>query len=122
MCTPLVTFPVEDLNGNKKLVGKTVAEIGAGNTPTGIISYTYEGKHYVLVGNNVHPLTKITSKDLFNANAIKSPSRDRGVKRENVRLGSISHISDYDEENILLVTRDKKNDLYALKTVSKAEI
>ena len=56
MCTPLVTFKMDDLNGNKKLIGKTVAEIGAGNTPTGIISYSYKGKDYILVGNNVPPV------------------------------------------------------------------
>ena len=122
MCTPLVTFRMDDLDGNKKLIGKTVAEIGAGNTPTGIISYSYREKDYVLVGNNVHPLAKITSNDLFNQKGIKSPSRDRGVKRENVRLGSISHIANYDDESILIVTRDKQNNLYDLKTVQKSEI
>lgn len=122
MCTPLVTFKLDDLNGNHKLIGKTVAEIGAGNTPTGIIAYSYKGKDYVLVGNNVHPLAKITGKDLFNAPAIEAPSRERGVKRENVRLGSIAHISDYDEANILIMVRDKGKDLYHLKTVAKADI
>ena len=34
MCTPLVTFKLSELNGSNKLIGKTVAEIGAGNTPT----------------------------------------------------------------------------------------
>ncbi len=122
MCTPLVTFKMSELNGNKKLVGKTVAEIGAGNTPTGIISYNYQGNDYVLVGNNVHPLTKISGKDLFNAKAIKAPSRDRGVKKENVKMGSISHIADYDEEHILLIIRDKNKGTYNLKTVAKSEI
>lgn len=122
MCTPLVTFKLDELNGNKKLVGKTVAEIGAGNTPTGIISYTYKGQDYILVGNNVHPLAKISGKDLFNAKAINAPSRDKGVKRENVKLGSIAHIADYDEENIVIVLRNKSENAYHLKTVSKSEI
>ncbi|MEK6155059.1 hypothetical protein WIW50_17445 [Flavobacteriaceae bacterium 3-367] len=122
MCTPLVTFKLSELNGNKKLVGKTVAEIGAGNTPTGIISYTHKGKDYVLVGNNVHPLTKISGKDLFNAKAITAPSRERGVKRENIKLGSISHISDYDSTYILVMLRDKKSDSYNLKLISKDEV
>ncbi len=122
MCTPLVTFKLDQLDGNKKLIGKTVAEIGAGNTPTGIIAYTYKGQDFVLVGNNRHPLAKITGKDLFNAKAIKAPSRDRGVKRENVNLGSIAHISDFDENQILIVLRNKSKDAYHLKTVAKSEI
>ncbi|MCE7996373.1 MAG: hypothetical protein HEP71_30620 [Roseivirga sp.] len=122
MCTPLVTFKLDELNGNNKLIGKTVAEIGAGNTPTGIISYQYEGQDYVLVGNNVHPLTKITGKDLFRAKALTAPMKERGVKRENVKLGSISHIADYDEEHFLILVRDKAKEVSQLKLVAKADI
>lgn len=120
MCTPLVTFKLQQLDGNKKLVGKTVAEIGSGNTPTGIISYTYKNSDYVLVGNNVHPLTKITGKDLFNAKEIKAPSSARGVKKEDVKLGSIAHIADYDDEHILIMVKDKG--AYHLKSVAKSQI
>ena len=122
MCTPLVTFPLKDLSGNKKLVGKTVAEIGAGNTPTGIISYTFKGQDYILVGNNVHPLTKITGKDLFHAKALQAPSRDKGVKRQNIKLGSIAHLANFDEANILVMVKNKSTDTYLLKTVPKASI
>lgn len=122
MCTPLVTFKLDELNGSKKLIGKTVAEIGAGNTPTGIISYRYKGQDYVLVGNNVHPLTKITGKDLFRAEALTAPTKARGVKRQQVKLGSISHIADYDEEHFLIVVTDRSKKTSQLKLVAKADI
>jgi hypothetical protein len=122
MCTPLVTFRMNDLNGNKKLVGKTIAEIGAGNTPTGIISYQYQGEHQILIGNNVHPLTKISSRDMLAAAAITVPSKARGVARKSIKVGSIAHISDYDSENIIVVLHDKQADTYNLKKLAKSEL
>jgi len=122
MCTPLVTFRLKELNGTNKLVGKTVAEIGAGNTPTGIITYQYNDQHYILIGNNVHPLTKLTGSDLFQAKSIQAPSKSRGVRREQVQLGSIAHISDFDAQNIVLIVYDKASESYSLKPVNKADI
>ena len=88
----------------------------------GIIAYTYKGEGYVLVGNNVHPLTKITGKDLFSAKEITAPSRERGVRRENVKLGSIAHIADYDQDAIVLVVKADNGKSYNLKKVAKSEI
>lgn len=122
MCTPLVTFKLNELDGNNKLIGKTVAEIGAGNAPTGIIAYKHKNEDYILVGNNRHSLVKFTGKDLFNAKAIQSPSRERGVKRETKKIGSIAHIVNFDNENILVVTRSSDKKVYTLKMLSKDNI
>jgi len=121
MCTPLVTFKLNELDGNNKLIGKTIAEIGAGNAPTGIISYTYNNEEYVLVGNNRYSLTKFTGKDIFNAKAIQSPSRQRGIKRETIKIGSVAHLADFGE-NVLVITRSSDKKVYTLKKLSKANI
>lgn len=39
-CTPLVTIPLDDLKDGAHIRGKTVAELGYGNTPADMISYT----------------------------------------------------------------------------------
>ena len=50
-CTPLVLFPMEDLKGGKHLKGRTVAELGAGNSPMDMLSYQKDGKNYFLMSN-----------------------------------------------------------------------
>src|SRR6185312_4589687 len=39
-CTPLVIIPLDDLKDGAHVRGKTVAELGYGNTPADMISYT----------------------------------------------------------------------------------
>jgi hypothetical protein len=121
ICTPLVTFQLNELDGNNKLVGKTVAEIGAGNAPTGIISYRYNNEDYVLVGNNRYSLTRFKGKDILNAKAIKRPSRKKGVLRKTIQIGSVAHLADYGE-NVLVITRSQNRKVYSLKMISKAKI
>ena len=50
-CTPLVLFPMDDLKGGKHLKGRTVAELGAGNSPMDMLSYRKDGKTFFLMSN-----------------------------------------------------------------------
>lgn len=109
MCTPLVTFPVPELRDGEKVIGRTVAELGSGNTPESIISYDWEGESFLLVGNNRHPLMKFARQDLLEAKGIQVPSRSRGVDRVSHRLGEIAHLADYNEEYIVAIRRRGKD-------------
>ena len=42
-CTPLVLIPVKDIKDGTHIVGKTIAEMGYGNTPVDIIKFQSEG-------------------------------------------------------------------------------
>ena len=39
-CTPIVLLPLDELKDGTHIRGKTIAELGYGNTPAGMISYT----------------------------------------------------------------------------------
>src|SRR5262250_2827778 len=45
-CTPVVIIPLDDLKDGAHIRGKTIAELGYGNTPAGMVSYskTEQGK------------------------------------------------------------------------------
>jgi hypothetical protein len=121
MCTPLVTFPVPELKNGAKIIGKTVAELGAGNTPTGIISYKWARKSYILVGNNRHPLMKFNPQDIANAVSLEHPSRERGTKRTTFREGSIRHIADYNADYIVVVNKESDDSL-TLRSIAKSAL
>lgn len=38
-CTPLVIFPLSALRDNGRITGKTIAELGFGNTPGDLLTY-----------------------------------------------------------------------------------
>ena len=121
MCTPLVSFAVPLLRDGGKIVGRTIAELGAGNAPTGIIDYQYKGQSFVL-GNNRHPLMKFKPEDLANAKEIKLPSRSRGIARENFKEGRIYQIADFNDDYILVLNESREDKSLHLRSIAKENL
>lgn len=66
-CTPLVRFPVADLKPGAKVMGTTIAELGAGNQPIDMVLYTKGGREYVLMANTRHGVLKISTEQFASA-------------------------------------------------------
>ncbi|MEL6109348.1 MAG: hypothetical protein AAFU85_25355 [Planctomycetota bacterium] len=60
-CTPLVRFPVKQLNGSEKVRGATVAELGNRNRPLDMVVYEKDGKTSILMNNSARGMMKITT-------------------------------------------------------------
>ena len=58
-CTPLVKFPVSSLKPGEKVLGTTMAELGAGNQPIDMVIYKKDGQDYLLLANTRHGVMKI---------------------------------------------------------------
>jgi hypothetical protein len=71
-CTPLVKIPVSDLKPGAKVQGTTIAELGNMNQPLAMISYTKDGKDYLLSANSRHGLIKIPTADFATAESIST--------------------------------------------------
>ena len=63
-CTPVVQFTLADLDAEKHVMGKTVAELGSHNHPLDLIAYERDGGEYLLVCNDRHPVFKIACRDI----------------------------------------------------------
>jgi hypothetical protein len=50
-CTPIVRYPLEDMQPGGKVIGTSVVELGQGNTPQGMFVYEKGGKKYILMNN-----------------------------------------------------------------------
>ncbi|HTU91979.1 MAG TPA: hypothetical protein VMF69_17990 [Gemmataceae bacterium] len=48
-CTPIVRYDLEDANNDDQITGRSVVELGQGNTPLDMFSYEREGKKYILI-------------------------------------------------------------------------
>jgi hypothetical protein len=70
-CTPLVRFPVDDLKPGAKVMGTTIAELGAGNQPIDMMLYNKDGKQYLLMANTRYGVLKIATDGFGTAPAIK---------------------------------------------------
>ncbi len=70
-CTPLVTVPLGELKDGAKVKGKTIAELGFGNTPLDVVPFAinYQGKksEWVLIANSAKAADLISLSDITNA-------------------------------------------------------
>jgi hypothetical protein len=117
-CTPLVAFPVKDLQPGAKVMGKTIAELGNRNSPLDMIVYQKDGKNYILLNNSSRGVMKITADGLDGYQPITAHTEVTGVPYTTIEsLKGVQHLDKYDEQNALLLVRAESGSL-DLKTVA----
>lgn len=115
-CTPLVTIPAEQLTDGAHVKGKTIAELGYGNTPLDVIHFTAPNKHhqmedFVLVLHKERSADLIRVADLANANRAEGLSTPEmwaqaGVPTRSVPLAGVLQAADQDEQFIATLKRN----------------
>jgi hypothetical protein len=64
LCTPLVTFTVDDLEDGEHVKGRTVGEFGSGNYPVDMVVYKKNGEDRLLIANSNLPFMVVKAKDV----------------------------------------------------------
>ena len=117
-CTPLVTIPVDALSDGAHVTGKTIAELGYGNTPLDVISFAaadFQGEvsQYVLVVNREMDADLISLDDLTEAASNPGLSEPvpylgatSGVRTVPLPLSGVVHMADQDNQFLLAMRRD----------------
>jgi len=118
-CTPLVLFPLDTLEPNKKVRGKTVAELGNRNQPLDMIVYTKGDKDYLLMSNSVRGVMKISTENIQNQAAIteRVAAETSGQPFEAVKgLEGVVQLDKLNDDHaIVLVKNDKGFDLKTIE-------
>jgi hypothetical protein len=119
-CTPLVHFPIAELEDGSQARGRTVAELGAGNQPLDILRYSRDGKEYLLVCHSTHPVMKIDASTIAGQDALTEPQQPVGIPRETLDLPRTSMLANLGEDHVLALQRDEsgRRQLRSLKTAS----
>ena len=104
-CTPLVQFPVKQLEPGAKIKGKTIAELGNGNRPIDMIVYQKDGKDYLLLANSSRGVMKIDTAGIEGAASIESKVDDtEGVRYDSLEaLTGVSQLDLYGSTQALMV-------------------
>ena len=63
-CTPLVLFPMDELKPGSHVKGRTVAEMGSGNSPIDMISLQNGNEWFLMMANTKHPVAKVDYKNI----------------------------------------------------------
>ncbi|GAB3517134.1 hypothetical protein [Photobacterium alginatilyticum] len=115
-CTPLVTIPTSKLNDGAHVKGKTIAELGYGNTPLDVVHFTAQNEQqkmedYVLVFHKERSADLIRVADIVNANKQQGLSAPEmwakaGVATRPVPLAGVLQAADQDEQFIATLKRN----------------
>jgi hypothetical protein len=119
-CTPIVAFDVAGLVPGKHVVGRTVAELGAGNTPTDLVPFKRDGKDVIMVVNNRRPLMRIDASDVATGAALTVPDV-AGIARATLEQPSgISQMAELDANYVVVIQRGANG--LDLKSIAKSAL
>lgn len=107
-CTPLVVFPLDDLKPGKHVKGRTVAEMGNGNTPADILTLNSNGEKYLLMANSSRPAAKLRYKDMesFQGSLTeKATSVYAGVPFEVSARKNVTQMDKLDDSRLVLIQK-----------------
>ena len=113
LCTPLVTFSMDELGSADKLRGRTIAELGFGNVPIDMLHVKQNGEDFVLLTNSRRGTMKIPMADVVAAQG--KPSIEEavgprtGVDYEGSPLGLVVQVDNYGSDHILILERNPEN-------------
>ncbi|MEO0696657.1 MAG: hypothetical protein AAFY84_11205 [Pseudomonadota bacterium] len=117
-CTPLVTIPAAELKDGAHVVGKTIAELGYGNTPVEVLPITTynmerQPENFVLVINREMSANLIKMEDLAAASAapgittaFKGLGDTLGIENSHHPLGGVMEAAEQDAQYLLILRRD----------------
>jgi hypothetical protein len=115
-CTPLVLFPLEDLKPGVHVKGRTVAEMGSGNSPVDMITMTKGGDTYLFMSNSSRPIFKVKYKSIeaFQG-SITTPVEENfgtaGVDFISLPVTNVLQLDKLDDSQFVVLQRRANGDL-----------
>jgi len=105
-CTPVVHFSLAEAEPGAQVKGRTVAELGAMNTPLDMVSYRRDGHEFLLVANNRHPLFKLACADIDGQVGLTDQASGVGVPRQVVPLDGVLRMAVRRRDEVVMLQRD----------------
>lgn len=116
-CTPLVLFPIGQLEGGKHLKGRTIAEMGAGNSPLDIVTIQKGNDVTFYMSNTNRPVMRFDLSDINKfEGSLTEPVEEFGVtaglNHDTLPFVNVQQMDDLDEEKMLILRRRNDGNLY----------
>lgn len=130
-CTPLVTVPMAALTDGARVRGKTIAELGFGNTPLDVVPFSVEHQghksDWVLVANSAKAADLISLPDIVKAAQseglsapVKAPFEQfAGVRTIPLPIVNVQGVMDQGPQFLGVLRRDAEDGQLQLVSVRK---
>ena len=109
LCTPLVTFPLEEVRSKERLRGKTIAELGWGNLPRDLVPFRKDGEDWVLIINSSRGTMKVKAADIAAAQKRAGITEEVGprvgVEDHTSPVGTVAQAARLGDRHVALLLR-----------------
>ena len=104
-CTPLVLFPLDELKAGQHVKGRTVAEMGSGNTPLDMITVKKGNESVLIMTNTKYPVAAVSYKNLaaFQGTLTERVATTAGVDFAKLPLLAVTQIDKLDDTHVLMI-------------------
>lgn len=115
-CTPLVLFPMDELQPGKHVKGRTVGEFGAGNSPVDMITLKNGSDQFLVMANSNRPLMRVKYSNIETyAGSLTEPVKESyataGVAMVTLPIVNVLQMDKLDDGNVLILQRRSNGDL-----------
>ncbi|WP_445143534.1 hypothetical protein [Dyella sp. Tek66A03] len=128
-CTPLVIIPLDELKDGAHVRGKTVAELGYGNTPADMVSFTRteqgKTKDFLMLVNynrvaDVIPVAELEAARVRPGIEKQVPyGQITGLELGEAPLAGVMRLDNLDDKSFVVVRRDLQQDELQLVSMGK---
>jgi hypothetical protein len=115
-CTPLVLFPLDELKPGKHVKGRTVAEMGSGNSPLDMITLKNKEGMVLLMANSSRPVFIVRQKSIEGfEGSLTSPVEEgygtAGVHFVQMPVVAVLQMDKLDDDRFVILQRRTNGDL-----------
>ena len=106
-CTPLVLFAMDELKPGTHVKGRTVAEMGAGNSPLDMVTLKRNNEDVLVMTNSRHPLAKVEYKNIasFEGTLTQPVKGTAGVSFTATPMTNVLQMDKLDDTQVVLVQK-----------------
>src|SRR6187551_1052712 len=112
-CTPLVLFAMDELQPGKHVKGRTVAEMGAGNSPLDMVTLKRNNDEVLVMTNSKHPLAKVDYKNIasFEGTLTEPVKGTAGVGFTATPMKDVLQMDKLDDTQVVLMQKKENGDV-----------
>jgi len=115
-CTPLVLFPLDELKAGAHVKGRTVAEMGSGNSPVDMITMKKGDESMLVMSNTNRPVFIVDFKDIEGyQDSLTTPVpknyETAGVDFRSMNMVNVLQLDKLDDTQMVMIQRKANGDL-----------
>jgi hypothetical protein len=115
-CTPLVLFPMDELKAGTHVKGRTVAEMGSGNSPIDMVTMKKGNESFLMMANSARPVFKVKFKSIETyQGSLTTPVEENfataGVDFVSLPVTNVIQMDRLDDTRMILLQRRSNGNL-----------